>query len=282
MGTWSLYPALNQLRLFLSSFECYTLVARGPFAGYLCLHALSYKRCKQLIIQVRGLVTAEYEYQHNLHKNFGIRTWLHRLRKHQFKLLEQTVFSQQTVRTFPLVIFEAVSSALADHLMDQYGIPNSSIIHAHIDVPAPSIPAKREEWRKEVRKQLGIQEITTVFCYNGSLKPWQCPQETIMRFKEEMAQNSNIFLLILTQDVEGFNNIIKKHAINASKYHVLNVPYQSVERYLAACDIGLLFREEHLMNWVSRPTKALEYKAAGLKIIHNNTIAALCYKQIEN
>jgi len=42
--------------------------------------------------------------------------------------------------------------------------------------------------------------------------------------------------------------------------------------YLAAADYGLLFRHKDIINWVSRPTKMLEYQAVGLKIIHNNTI----------
>jgi hypothetical protein len=60
---------------------------------------------------------------------------------------------------------------------------------------------------------------------------------------------------------------------------VRNVPHGMIYRYLAACDIGLIFREPHLINWTSRPTKVLEYQAAGLEIVHNNTIDFLQTKQ---
>jgi hypothetical protein len=48
-----------------------------------------------------------------------------------------------------------------------------------------------------------------------------------------------------------------------------------IYHYLAAADIGIIFRKPHIINWISRPTKILEYQAVGLKIIHNNTVAML-------
>jgi len=35
----------------------------------------------------------------------------------------------------------------------------------------------------------------------------------------------------------------------------------------------MLFREQTIVNWTSRPTKLLEYQAVGLEVVHNNTVA---------
>ena len=42
----------------------------------------------------------------------------------------------------------------------------------------------------------------------------------------------------------------------------------------------MLVREKDIINCVSRPTKMLEYQSAGLKIVHNNTVAWLASQEI--
>jgi hypothetical protein len=66
--------------------------------------------------------------------------------------------------------------------------------------------------------------------------------------------------------------IINKFQIPVNRYFVLSVEPKKLDRYLCACDSGLLFRDKDIINWVSRPTKMLEYQAAGLQVIHNHTI----------
>ena len=58
----------------------------------------------------------------------------------------------------------------------------------------------------------------------------------------------------------------------AGSYHITTISHADIYRYLAAADAGIVLRESHPINWVSRPTKILEYQAAGLAIVHNNTI----------
>ena len=63
--------------------------------------------------------------------------------------------------------------------------------------------------------------------------------------------------------------------VERNRYLVLSAKQDDVFRYLSVADAGLLFREKNVVNWVSRPTKMLEYRSVGLKIIHNNTVAWL-------
>ena len=79
----------------------------------------------------------------------------------------------------------------------------------------------------------------------------------------------------MTPDKNKFIEACGKQNIAKQHYAVLNVGAQDVYKYLAAGDYGLLFREPDVVNWVSRPTKMLEYQAVGLKIIHNKTVAWL-------
>jgi len=78
-------------------------------------------------------------------------------------------------------------------------------------------------------------------------------------------------LLILTFDVDRFKNKLKE-ILPINSYVVLNVAHEKIYEFLAAADYGIVFREKNIISWASRPVKAMEYQAVGLKIIHNNTV----------
>ena len=176
------------------------------------------------------------------------------------------------------ITFEAVSEALKTYLVEHYQTQAEKITIALHDIPAAIVPEKIQEWRGATRTQLEIPSDAKVYCYNGSIKPWQCPEKTVQYFKEELKKNSNSFLLILTHDTIQFEHLIQQADVPAHCYKIITVPHVDIYHYLAACNAGIIFREDHPINWTSRPTKILEYQAVGLHIIHNNTIAMLSEK----
>jgi len=99
--------------------------------------------------------------------------------------------------------------------------------------------------------------------------------EAIDFFEKQYKKNPNSFLLILSQDKKNVETFIGAKRIPAKKYALTSAKPNELYKYLAACDAGFLFRDKDIINWVSRPTKMLEYQAVGLKVIHNNTIAWL-------
>ncbi len=277
VGSFNLVLAAYQLKKFLRRLPSYTISARGPLAGALALRAADTRHCQELIIQARGLVAAEYLYdqeQHQQEKNVGefLRRWIHRLRAQQFEKLEKKVYALQA--PLPATI-ECVSPALKNYLIETFHAPAGKITIAQHDIPSALETKQLETWKKEVRQELEIPESATVYCYSGSVKPWQCPDLTIDFFARELKKNDTSYLLILTQDRQQFMELLHESAITKTNYRVLTVKHDQVYRYLAACDTGILFRRPHVVNWVSRPTKALEYHAAGLAIAHNNTVAYL-------
>ena len=130
-------------------------------------------------------------------------------------------------------------------------------------------------WRTQVREELSIPDDYTVYCYIGSFKPWQCAKETIESFSFQYFKDKKSFMLVLTQDQEPFENELKRLDIPKSNYIIKNVKPEELYKYMSAANFGFLLREQDIINWVSRPTKMLEYQACGLQIIHNNTIAWL-------
>ncbi len=262
LGRISLYIDTYKLKKILPPHAGYTVIARGPLAGLLCLHAHN-KKSISLTVQARGLLSEEYKYVH------GVNNWWHRFRTHECKKIEYAVYHNKKI------IIEVVSHALKQYLINSFDAKSAHINLAKKDIPELLSTEKKQRARTAMRQQLAIKKSTKIYCYNGSAKPWQCPERIVSFFVKKYRKNSNIFLLILTQDINTFLNLLQKQSFPPTAYHVCTVKHAQIYNYLAACDIGIIFREPHIINWVARPTKVLEYRAAKLAIVHNNTIAYL-------
>lgn len=270
LGRLSLWHSVWHLKKALSLFSNYQIIARGPLAGWIALKARSHNQL--LVIQARGLLGHEYDYAH-MHSNIVTR-YLHAYRAHQLHSCERDVYSCKDNN----VTFQAVSPALRDYLVKEFNTSIPQCTVADHDIPAVIPTEQRNTWRVEMRKKLNIPLSDHVYCYNGSAKAWQCPEMTIYYFKERLLHKPESFLLIITQDIEPFKRLLSEHCIPTDRYHIQTVRHNDVYAFLSACDTGIIFRKPHVINWISRPTKVLEYKSVNLDIMHNNTIAWLCEK----
>lgn len=263
LGSLSLWYATYQLKKTLSSTTFTDITARGPLAGWITLHATN----QRFIVQARGLAAEEYRYEKSSSR--WPLSWLHQFRAWQYEQIEHQIYCQKNIQ------MQAVSTALRDYLIDTFKTSPCNITIATHDIPVAISAEQLLHWRLSIRKQLMIDSQSTVYLYCGSAHSWQCPEESIDFFIKKYEQDSAAFLLILTPHKHQFAVLLEQKKVPPRCYHLTCIPHQEVFHYLAAADAGLLFRKKHIINWVSRPTKALEYRAAGLKIIHNNTIAML-------
>ncbi len=281
LGKLSLTHAISCLTKFLKTFTFDQITARGPLAGYITLKALSNIKNfdTHVLIQARGLCAQEYRYSNQKNilaniKNLGVKIIWDKLIFKSLQRIEKTVYKAQTSSLFNLKI-EAVSPALKNYLIQEFGADPVKIIIAINDIPKTIDKYQVVVWRTQVRDELGIPDDYTVYCYSGSFKPWQCAKETIESFSFQYFKDPKSFMLVLTQDQEPFEKELKKLKIPKSNYKIMHVKPEELYRYMCAANFGFLLREPDVINWVSRPTKMLEYQACGLQIIHNNTIAWL-------
>jgi hypothetical protein len=288
-GRASLTPAILSLKKLFKTADFDQIIARGPLAGYITLQALAKMKnfSVPITIQARGLCAQEYRYADQKKTNpsikkFGLKNILliNLWNKFIFNILqkiESKVYRAQSTDLFNLKI-EAVSPALKDYLIQEFGADPVKIIIATNDIPKTIDKHQAVAWRVQVRDELNIPDDAVVYCYSGSFKPWQCAKETIESFSFQYFKDPKSFMLILTQDQEPFKQELERLKIPESNYRILSVKPQQLSKYLCAANFGFLLREADVINWVSRPTKMLEYQACGLQIIHNNTVAWLAGK----
>lgn len=281
MGRLSLRLSTVQLRTFLRRLSCYSMIARGPLAGWVSMRAISPASCASYTVQARGLLAQEYEMSHPTGYNYikGFFCWI---RKKQMEIVEHAAFSPKPELSLAKFRIEAVTTALKEYLVEAYGVNASHVVLAVDDMPPRVVEYQRLVWREEIRNQLHISPQAHVYCYSGAVKPWQCPGAVVDYFKSELArQRNNSFLLVLTQDAAAFAKVIQEKQLDQKYYTIMTIPHDEMYKYLSACDTGIVFREKHIVSWISRPVKAMEYKSAGLTIAHNNTSAWLIEQEKE-
>jgi hypothetical protein len=268
LGWLSLIWGAWQLNSFLTPLKQYYLISRGPFASLIAQKALT-SNCTQLIIQARGLLAEEYIVSTKNH--YFLTGWIHTIRTYQLAYWEKKAYTSTSPIPFTI---QTVSTALKEYLITLYNLSEHLFSSNQADdTPTTLKPAQRVTLRSTLRTKLKIPQNTYVYVYNGSAKSWQCPLETVLFFKEQFKKNKNTFLLLLTTDLQIFKKICKQEKLPLSCYKIITVSHKNILRYLCVADEGILLREKNILNWVSRPTKYLEYKAAGLAVIHNNTVA---------
>ncbi len=272
LGSLSLRYAVYQLKKILNRYwPPHTITARGPLAGWIVGNVDVNVHVPRITIQARGLAAQEYRYTHA--NSSYLTQWYRSIRAHQYERIEQWVYGVYSYNKNVLV--RAISYDLKQYLVDTFTAPSSKIKIEHVDIPSSITTKQKYEWRKRIRKQIGIPSDAYVYVYNGSAKPWQCPQETVQFFAKKYSKNTHCFLLVLTQDVSTFTTLFSRYNLPSHAFYVTHVAHNQMYQYLAAANAGILLRKAHVVNWVSRPTKALEYQAVGLKIIHNNTVGML-------
>jgi hypothetical protein len=261
------------------------IVARGPVAGLITQKALLQANINKkidFVVQARGLLAEEYRYAFNFsEKKSFFQKLLFKYRYRLFEKIEKEVFEEAKNDYFDKKIM-TVSPALKSYLEKFYDADPRKTSVSYFDVTKKIPHDKILAWRNVARRELKISNEATVFVYSGSYKPWQCVEESIDLFCKKYSEDRRFFLLVLSQDYILIEKLIQEQDLSTISYRCFSAESLKLFYYLSAADYGLLMRKKDIVNWVSRPTKMLEYQAVGLKIIHNDTIEWLAREKVSN
>lgn len=242
------------MKLKLSDYDL--IICRGEFTAYIVILIKKILNLKyKILLDVRGAALEELDFY-----DFGFLGNLKkRLKKHLFyNVLRESVKYSNFI--------SAVSLNLSKYLESKY--------KRKADIIIPTIVSKNFKFdlniRKMIRDKYNINE-KIVFIYIGSLHKWQCFNETVKyleNVKKYLKYKFYSIILISKKDYEKAKVVIR-NSIIFKDCLIDSVPYNEVQKFIAAADFGLLFREDNIVNKVASPVKLSEYLSGGLPVITN-------------
>lgn len=117
----------------------------------------------------------------------------------------------------------------------------------------PIFDERKLDERKLIEKENWGTPLRVI--YSGGIQPWQCIDETI-----EFIKNTSQFFrwTILSPDVNFFNSMLKdvefKYGIE-----IKCVSPEEIGEYYKNSDLGLILRDDSIINSVACPTKLIDY-----------------------
>lgn len=243
--------------IYLLRFVCLILsekkiIARGPFATTVALTLRDKGLLEKVCYDGRGAYTAELE-EYNVDPSV----------KNEIRNIEKGAVLESDFRI-------AVSEALVKYWNKMFGYSDNR----HVVIPCTinskirsTLPAN--EKIQILRQRNGFSEPDIVLVYSGSAAGWQSFDLLDDFLNRQMAENSNIKVVFLSQNDLSQLKIYRKFSNRISQKWL---QHDEVKEFLTCCDYGILIRERTMTNKVASPTKFAEYLLSGLPVLISEQI----------
>lgn len=166
-------------------------------------------------------------------------------------------------------IFSFVTNNLRDFMINKY---HFSTKKAYLIIP--TCVNKKEIYKKNNN----VSRIR--YIYIGGVQYWQNIEEVVKLFKLIRNIDKKADFTLLVHNVDKVKNICLKYKINTN---IKNVKHKEVFKYLSKSQVGILLRNNSIINKVAAPGKFSEYIASGLKVIYSGDIGIIddCRKYMD-
>lgn len=245
------YWRFNTLFLWLACvfLRPHAVIARNVIAANMALAVKGKCTVSKVCFDGRGAIAAEW-------KEYDVKVvpaW-----KREIDTLEQRAVTESDFRI-------AVSEKLVDYWHNRYGYAQGR----HVVIPCTLNSSFRADVPNsglinESRENLGLGKEDTVLVYSGSVSGWQSFHVLagyIRPFLEKSKNNKILFLAGREKNIDELASVFPGQVLQRW------VKHSEVPSVLAACDMGVLIREDSVTNQVASPTKFAEYLSAGLPVI---------------
>jgi|GEM_PF-2479427 len=242
--TW-LYCSIHNIDL---------LYGHGMSAGFIGLLTKRTRKTVRVIADFHGAASEEYEYGKDIKPDDPIKNQITEDEKFVLESADGLIF---------------VSSKMQEHYHQKYGLEfaHSEVIPCAINLNYPYDPVLR----LKMRDDYGLAE-KLVIVYAGSAVDYQLPDKMCELFNLIREEFSNAYFLVLTHQSEIFRRHLNSHQISPKHYGIFSVEHEKVFDLLRMGDIGLLLRDDSVVNQVASPTKFAEYLVCGLPVITTKNV----------
>ncbi len=225
------------------------VIARNVIAAKIALFSKKAGVVKKVILDGRGAIAAEWN---------------------EYKVvpdeqMKKLIYEQEKTAVLESDFRIAVSSRLITYWNNSYGYKSEK----HVVIPCTLNTGFRassfsEDELLQERKLTGFEADDIIMVYSGSTAGWQSFNTLGNLLGTVLQKDKRFKLLFLSGEDENIAGMKKKFPSQVkSKW----VKHHEVQKVLAACDYGILFRENSVTNQVASPTKFAEYLSAGLPVI---------------
>jgi len=229
--------------------DCRVFYGHGTRAAGFALVAKKMRKSAKVIADVHGVGSAEYAYVKAAPANDKQLLHLQRDEQRVLSLADQLIFVSERM----LYYFEGEMKR---------DFSSARVIPCAVD--ATSLPDA--EKRDLLREKHGLTERFVV-AYVGSAVAYQQPRQMVTLFSQILELMPQAFFLGITQSPQVFRDLLSELGVSPKDYLLTSLPHEQVLETLQMGDVGLLLREESLLNEVSSPTKFAEYLLAGLPVL---------------
>jgi len=160
----------------------------------------------------------------------------------------------------------SVSRPMKDFFAKRDGIGSGEKWHyvpCAVDVSSFELALSR---RDQMRETHGMRD-RKVILYSGSLTSWQTPQQLLKIIQAYRKIDASVFFLGLTTENLLLKRLLVEAGLKSEDFLITRTDLEGMANWLTCGDIGLLIREDNVVNRYACPTKFAEYLASGLHVL---------------
>lgn len=231
------------------------VICRGDSSAFIAAKAFKDFPNSRILYDNRGLPIEESKMRGD--------TFLHKIKRGIQKRVKRYAKSHCDMYNF-------VTTAMKDFYIEKYGY--------NADLPCTVIPtlysAQPADTKsvQDIRRKENISDNDIVISYIGSTAVWQSTDRLIEIIKDIGKQYHNARFLILTNGSLNCNGLPDNIR---TRITVKSVPHNQIVDYLAVTDIGIVIRDNNIVNKVAAPTKIAEYLTNGIPLLYSGDIGIL-------
>ena len=233
------------------------VICRGDLAAYVGSKAFAGMNQSRVLYDNRGLAYEESVMSH------GDR-WVHRRnRSMKLRALEYARFHCD--------VYNFVTNPMRSYMLSKYNFKH--------DVPYTIIPTlyKSEKLAPDELRKIQDKEnwknTDYVITYIGSTAAWQSTVQLVKIIETISRLGDNVRFMVLTNgdipELVDLKEQLKERLL------IKGVEHSQMKYYLAMSNIGIVIRDDNIVNQVAAPTKIAEYLTNGLKILYCGNIGII-------